>query len=184
MEKIYLQPGVVNFPMPMTILGVKVAGRINFMPAAWVSMVSYAPPRIAVTLGEQHYTNQGIKENGVFSVNFPSVSDMKLVDYCGLVTGAKEDKSTVFASFYGTSPNAPMVKEFKLNVECKLDKIVVNGHNETFIGDIVGIYAAGDVLTEGKVDFDKLEPFILGQTTLEYRSLGPKIGQAWKIGRE
>ena len=37
---------------------------------------------------------------------------------------------------------------------------------------------------DGKVDFDKLEPLILGQITLEYRSLGQKIGQAWKIGKE
>ena len=184
MTKINLKPGIVNFPMPMTIIGAKVGGKPNYMPAAWVSMASYAPPKIAVTLGDHHYTNKGIKENGVFSVNFPSAENMKLVDYCGLVTGEKEDKSKVFSSFYGQSQNAPMVEDFKLCVECKLDKIVVNGRNETFIGDIVGIHADEDVLNDGKVDFDKLEPLILGQITLEYRSLGQKIGQAWKIGKE
>jgi flavin reductase (DIM6/NTAB) family NADH-FMN oxidoreductase RutF len=184
MSKIKLKPGIVNFPMPMTLVGVNVNGKTNFMPAAWVSMVSYAPPKIAVTLGEHHYTNKGIKAYGVFSVNFPSVEHMKPVDYCGLVTGAKVDKAGVFPVFYGTSENAPMVENFKLNVECKLDKIVVNGRNETFIGDIVSIYADETVLSDGKVDLDKLAPLLLGQITQEYRSLGEKVGPAWKIGKE
>lgn len=183
MTKVNLKPGIVNYPMPMTIVGATVNGKVNFMPAAWVSMVSYAPPKIAVALGDHHYTNKGIKENGVFTINFPSVENMKAVDYCGLVTGEKVDKSKVFPVFYGASKQAPMVENFKLNVECKLDKIVVNGRNETFVGDIVNIYADETVLTDGKVDLDKLAPLLLGQITLEYRALGEKIGPAWKIGK-
>ena len=184
MSKICLKPGIVNFPMPMTIVGATVQDKVNFMPAAWVSMVSYAPPKIAVTLGDHHYTNKGIKENGVFTVNFPSVEHMKPVDYCGLVTGEKVDKSQVFPVFYGELEKAPLIDNFKLNVECKLDKIVVNGRNETFVGDIVNIYADEDVLIGGKIDMDKLAPLILGQPTLEYRALGEKVGQAWKVGKE
>lgn len=184
MSKICLKPGIVNFPMPMTIVGATVQDKVNFMPAAWVSMVSYAPPKIAVTLGDHHYTNKGIKENGVFTVNFPSVEHMKPVDYCGLVTGEKVDKSQVFPVFYGELEKAPLIDNFKLNVECKLDKIVVNGRNETFVGDIVNIYADEDVLIDGKIDMDKLAPLILGQPTLEYRALGEKVGQAWKVGKE
>jgi len=183
MSKINLKPGIVNFPMPMTIVGATVQDKVNFMPAAWVSMASYAPPKIAVTLGNHHYTNKGIKEHGVFTVNFPSVEHMEPVDYCGLVTGEKEDKSDVFPVFYGELDKAPMVENFKLNVECRLDKIVVNGRNETFIGDIVGIYAEDSVLTDDKVDLDKLAPLILGQVTLEYRAIGEKTGPAWKIGK-
>lgn len=184
MSKINLKPGIVNYPMPMTIVGATVHDKVNFMPAAWVSMVSYAPPKIAITLGDHHYTNKGIKENGVFTVNFPSVTHMKPVDYCGLVTGERVDKSEAFPVFYGELAKAPMVDSFKLNVACKLDKIVVNGRNEMFIGDIVEIYADETVLTEGKVDLNKLEPLLLGQITLEYRALGEKVGDAWKIGKE
>ena len=184
MSRVDLGSAIVNFPMPVAIAGAKVDGKVNFMTVAWVSMVSYNPPKIAITLGNHHYTNKGIKENGVFSVCFPSTEHMKLVDYCGLVSGEKEDKASVFTAFYGKSENAPMVEEFLLNMECKLDKIDVNGRNETFIGDIVGIHADTGVLTAGKIDLDKLDPIILGQTTTEYRKLGAKIGQAWKVGKE
>jgi flavin reductase (DIM6/NTAB) family NADH-FMN oxidoreductase RutF len=182
MTKKQLAPGIVNFPMPMTIIGVKVNGKNNFMPAAWVSMVSYAPPKLAVTLGNHHYTNKGIKENGVFSVNFPSIKDMQQVDYCGLVSGAKTDKSKAFPVFYGASENAPLLQDFKLTVECKLDKIIVNGQNETFIGDIIHIFADEDLFVHGKLDLQKLDPLILGQTNTTYYRLGEVAGPAWKIG--
>lgn len=184
MGKVNLGSKIVNYPMPVAVIGSKVNEKVNFMTAAWVSMVSYNPPQIAITLGSHHYTNKGIKETGVFSICFPSTEHIKEVDFCGLVSGEKEDKSKCFSVFYGESDGAPMIEEFLLNVECKLAKIDVNGANETFIGDIVGIYADEKVIIEGKVDLEKLDPIILGQVTTEYRSLGQKIGQAWKIGKQ
>jgi len=183
MGKIKLQPGIVTYPMPVSLVGAKVKGVDNFIAIAWLSMVGFAPPRLAVTLNKCHYTNQGIKDNGVFSVNFPSVEHMQAVDYCGLVSGAKTDKSKVFKVFYGQSEAAPMVADFKLNVECKLAEIVDNGQHETFIGDIVGLYAEESALTEGKIDLQKLAPLLLGQGNTTYYSLGEKIGQAWSIGK-
>jgi flavin reductase (DIM6/NTAB) family NADH-FMN oxidoreductase RutF len=130
MKKILLKPGVVNFPMPVALVGSEVNGKMNFMTVAWISMASYAPPKIVVTLGDHHETNKGIKANGVFSVNFPSTSQAVSTDYCGIVSAAKTDKSGLFAFFFGTSPKAPMIEEFPLCVECTLDKIVVNGRYE------------------------------------------------------
>lgn len=184
MAKVNMGSGIVNFPMPVAVIGSTVAGKVNFMTAAWVSMVSYNPAKIAVTLGNHHHTNKGIKENGAFSICFPSVEHMKIVDACGLVSGEKVDKSGYFKVFYGELATAPLIEEFALNIECKLAKVDANGLNETFIGDIVGIHAEERIIVNGKLDLDQLQPLLLGQTTTEYRSLGGKIGQAWKIGRE
>lgn len=184
MAKVNLGSGIVNFPMPVAVIGSTVAGKANFMTAAWVSMVSYSPAKLAVTLGNHHHTNKGIKENETFSICFPSTEHMKIVDLAGLVSGEKVDKSTYFTVFYGQSDTAPLIEEFSLSVECKLDKIVESGKNEIFIGDIVGIHADEKVIVNGKIDLEQLNPLLLGQMTTEYRSLGNKIGQAWKIGRE
>ncbi len=184
MKKVNLGPGVVNYPMPVALVGAHVNGKANFIAVAWLSMVSYNPPKIGINLGQAHYTNQGIKENRVFTVCFPSAKHVKVTDYCGLVSGKSEDKSRLFKLFYGQSPNGPMIEEFPLNVECRLEKVIQNGANEMFVGDIVGIYADEDILVNGKVDLEKLNPILLGQTSTEYREIGKKIGQAWKIGKE
>jgi len=37
-------------------------------------------------MGKIHYTNSGLRENGTFSVNIPSVELVKQTDYRGLVS--------------------------------------------------------------------------------------------------
>ena len=44
------------------------------------------------------------------------------------------------------------------------------------------IYADESILTQGKMDFTKLNPILLGQVTTEYHALGDKIGNAWNMG--
>lgn len=184
MSKVKLGSGIVNYPMPVALVGTKVEGKVNFLTVAWISMVSYNPPKIAVTLGSHHHSNIGIKEQKAFSICFPSEGHMKAVDFCGIYSGEKTDKSRIFKTFDGEITGAPMIEEFSLNIECKLDKIVANGANETFIGDIAEIYADESVLTDGKVDFEKLNPLILGQLTAEYHVLGAKTGKAWSDGKQ
>jgi len=183
MEKISLGKGVINYPMPVALVGVTVNGKVNFITAAWFSMVSNNPPRVAISLAKHHYSNSGIKENKVFSLCFPSEKHIKITDLCGLVSGARVDKSNFFELFYGELENAPMIKDFQFNVECSLVNTIENGFHETFIGDIIGMYADENVLTNGKVNLDILQPILLGQLNTEYRCLGEKIGQAWNIGR-
>ena len=69
-------------------------------------------------------------------------------------------------------------------VECKLDKVVDNGRNEMFIGQIMGVYTEELFLTEGKLDFNKMKPLILSQPDTSYWKLGEKIADAWSIGKQ
>lgn len=180
MNKVSLGAGIVNYPMPVSLIGTSKDGKVNFMTAAWISMVSHTPPRIAICLGN-HKTRETIHETGVFSVCFPSRRDIVDVDYCGLVSSAKTDKSGVFPTFTGET-GAPMAENCALCVECRLDHTDVNGGNETLIGSIVGIYADEAVLTGGKVDLAKLDPLFLSQLDTKYYSLGETCGKAWGIG--
>lgn len=151
------------------------------MTAAWISMVSHTPPRIAITLGK-HLTSENIRETGIFSICFPSKENMNDTDYCGLVSGAETDKSKLFTTFTGET-GAPMIETCGLNVECRLNHIDANGVNETFVGDIVSIYADDSVLTGGKIDFEKFNPLLLSQMDTRYYTPGPVVGKAWKSNR-
>lgn len=103
MEKIKISNHAFVYPMPMVIVGTEVEGRPNYMAAAWVSRVNFNPPMIGVALGKIHHTNKGIHEHREFSVSVPGSELMAAVDYAGLVSGAKTDKSGLFEPFYGTS---------------------------------------------------------------------------------
>ena len=114
----------VCYPMPCSLVGANVEGKANYITIAWFTMVNPKPPYVMVTTNKVHYTNAGIKENGTFSANIPSAEMAEKTDYCGLVSGRKYDKSTVFETFYGKLKTAPMVKESAFSAECRLVKTV------------------------------------------------------------
>ncbi len=93
MDKLNIGPRAFLYPLPTTLVGANVNGRANYEAIAYCGVLNHAPPIIAVSSGRKHYTNVGIKENGTFSVNIPSVERVAVTDYCGLVSGHDEDKS-------------------------------------------------------------------------------------------
>lgn len=179
-HKISLGVGIVNYPMPVALVGTRRDGRDNFMTVAWLSMVSHTPPKIAISLGK-HATAQYIHETGVFSINFPTAEQLLQTDYCGLTSADKTDKSGIFHIFTEQT-GAPMIADAPLTVECRLDHIDANGQNETFIGTIAGVYADPEILTDGKVDLQKLNPLLLSQLDTRYYQIGTSIGRAWRDG--
>lgn len=177
-----LRPGIVNYPMPIALIGTSRQGKDNFMTDAWFSMVSHTPPMIAVTIGKK-LSSDTIRETGVFSICIPSSKDMVKTDYCGIVDGNSVDKASLFTTFKGET-GAPMIEECGINVECRLNHIDTNGMNETFVGDIINIYVDEEKLTDGKVDFQKLSPLILSQLDAVYYGITNEAGNAWNVGRK
>jgi len=186
MDKISISP---NFfiPMPVVLLGAQVNGKANFMPAGWCSRANANPPMISCGINKVHFTPQGIRENRTFSVNIPSSSLIEKTDYCGLVTGAKVDKSEVFDVFYGSLGTAPMIRECPVTMECMLVHAVELPTNTVFIGEITRVYADMAVIRNGRPDFKVIdpkviEPILLTMPDNTYWTLGDAAGKAWSAG--
>ncbi len=183
MAKLELEPNRVPYPMPCSLVGAVVNGKPNYLAVAWFTMANPTPPYLLAALNKAHYTNLGVKENGTFSLNIPSADLAQVLDYCGLVTGHKTDKSQVFESFYGKLKTAPMIKECAVNVECRLVQTVDLPREELFIGEIVGVYTEERFLTDGVPDLRKINPILLLQGQRRYAAIGADIGPAWEIGK-
>jgi flavin reductase (DIM6/NTAB) family NADH-FMN oxidoreductase RutF len=173
------------YPMPVVLVGAKVAGRPNYLPIAYCGIVQHTPPMIAVTLGKAHHTNAGIKENQTFSVNLPSEELLAVTDYCGLHTGRDTDKAALFSTFYGRLESAPMIEACPLNLECRLRQTLdFEGANEVFIGEIVEAYSSPEFLTDGLPDIRKLRSVVFSMHDNTYWSVGECLGKAWSIGKD
>lgn len=170
--------------MPVTLLGSIVDGKPNFMPLGWVSRVNANPPMIAVGVNKKHYTNETIRKNRSFSLNFPDVDMVEATDYCGLVSGKNTDKSKLFEVFFGETETAPMIKNCTLTMECKLVEIYEMPSNDLFIGEIIGAYTEERYLTEGKPDIKKMNPLLLTMPDNSYWTVGEYVGKAWSIGKK
>ncbi len=182
MEKVTLGPMPYMSVMPTVLVGANVMGKPNYMTAAWATVACMAPPMVCVALNKERYTVKGIAENKTFSLNLPSARQVIETDHCGLVSGAQEDKSAVFRSFYGKLRSAPLAEECPINIECKLFRAVDCGSHLLHIGEVAEIHADRSCLTDGKPDLGKVNPVVYAQAT--YFMVGKKIDSAFSAGKK
>jgi flavin reductase (DIM6/NTAB) family NADH-FMN oxidoreductase RutF len=169
------------YPMPTTLVGAMVEGKPTFITIAHVGIMD--PGSVSLGMNKMHYTNAGIKETGTFSVNIPSVEMIKETDYCGLVSGKNIDKAALFEVFYGNLKTAPMIEECPINMECRLVQTVDFPRHDIFIGEIVEAYCEERCLTEGIVDFSKVQPILFAMNDKSYWKLGERLARAWHVGK-
>jgi flavin reductase (DIM6/NTAB) family NADH-FMN oxidoreductase RutF len=182
MEKITLGPMPYMSVLPTVLVGANVDGKPTYMTAAWATVACMVPPMVCVAMNKARYTAKGIEENGTFSLNIPSVHQLIPTDHCGLVSGAQEDKSGVFRSFYGKLKTAPLAEECPVNIECRLFESVDCGSHILRIGEIVEIHADKACTTDGKPDITKVNPIIYAQ--LSYFGVGKQVGKAFSEGKK
>jgi flavin reductase (DIM6/NTAB) family NADH-FMN oxidoreductase RutF len=80
-----------------------------------------------------------------------------------MVSGKTVDKfaETGLTPEPATKVKAPLIKECPVNIECLVKKQVPLGAHRLFLGEIVQVHVAQDILDEsGKIDFNKAVPFV------------------------
>jgi flavin reductase (DIM6/NTAB) family NADH-FMN oxidoreductase RutF len=175
----------VLYPTPVTVVAALVNGKVNFINIAHVGIVNaHAPHLITLGMNKAHHTNRGIRETRTFSVNIFSVDKIAEVDYVGLVSGSKTDKSGVFETFFGELKTAPIIRDCPLSMECRLHDIYETTTHDLFIGEIAATYADDAVLTGGKVDLAKVKPLLFDMSSIQYWTVGGPVGACWNAGKK
>ena len=89
------------YPTPLVVVGTMVNGKPNWVLVGHLGIMGH--DHVMVSLAKPHYTNQGIKESKALSINIVDEALLPLADKAGCVSGAKEDKSQLFAYTIGES---------------------------------------------------------------------------------
>jgi flavin reductase (DIM6/NTAB) family NADH-FMN oxidoreductase RutF len=182
MEKVTLGPMPYMSVMPTLLVGANVKEKANYMTAAWATVACMAPPMVCVAINKTRFTAKGIEENKTFSLNVAPVRDVIAADYCGIVSGEKEDKSQVYTTFYGALKTAPMAEECPVNIECRLFKSVDCGSHLLYIGEVVEVHADKTCITDGRPDTTKVDPVVYAQSA--YWQVGTQAAKAFFAGKD
>jgi flavin reductase (DIM6/NTAB) family NADH-FMN oxidoreductase RutF len=177
-------PQTLLYPMPAVLVGAQVKGKPNFMTAAWCGIAASTPPAISVAIRPARFTFEGITANNTFSINVPSAGMAVKVDYCGIYSGHKVDKSQIFQVTYGKLDTAPLIQECPVSLECSVIHSVDVGSHVLFIGEIMETYIEEDCMTAEKADPAKIDPIIYTTGVKQYQRLGDVVGRAWDIGKK
>ena len=131
------------YPKPMTVIGTEVDGKVNWLVVSHTGIIGH--DRILVSMSKSHYTNQGIRESKILSINLVSREMLPKADYVGSVSGASVDKSEVFEYHWGEN-GTPVIDASPLAMECNVVEIYETDGFDNFICSIANTYAAPDVL--------------------------------------
>jgi len=168
-------------PRPIAFVSTVSAGGVpNLAPFSYFNAVATEPPLVAIAIADRpddpKDTLRNIRDTREFVVN---VVSEPLLD--AMVSTAGEwPRSTSEFGPSGLTPAAsdrvqpPYVAESPLQLECRLYREVPLGNSLLVVGEVVLARARDDVLTEGRVDPEKLKPVARLGGEL-YAPLGPVL---------
>jgi flavin reductase (DIM6/NTAB) family NADH-FMN oxidoreductase RutF len=157
-------------PRPIAWVGSRnLQGLNNLAPFSFYNVFSSKPPIIGFSTiprpdGRKKDTLQNVEENPVFTLNCASHALAKQMSKSAAMLEPGEDEfiySGVTAS-EAEHVNAPYVKEALLVFECTLHDIIRFGEGpgagNLVLGEIRHIHIRDDLYSEGRVDFETLDP--------------------------
>ena len=169
------------YPQPVLIIATYDDNGVpNAMNAAWGITTDFN--EITISLSE-HKTTDNFAKSGAFTVSMATEDQVVACDYVGIESGRKVPDKFARAGFHATKSefvNAPLIDELPLALECSV-KSFTDG---ILIGEIVNVSADESIITEGKVDLNKLRPIAFDPFNNAYMGLGEKAGNAFLDGKK
>ena len=145
-------------------------GIYNLAPFSFFNGVCSEPmtvlfcPVIRGSDGQEKDTLKNIKATKEFVVNIVSEEIAEAMNQCSAEypEDVDEFKESGLTPIQSTVVKPPLVKEAKINMECKLTKLVEIGNKpgsgSIVIGEVVYFHAHEDVYQDGKIILSKLKP--------------------------
>ncbi|MGN1399543.1 MAG: flavin reductase family protein [Erysipelotrichaceae bacterium] len=179
MNRIDLEVKPYLLPMPVLIIATYDKDNIpNAMNAAWGMISDYN--EISISLAE-HKTTDNFRYTKAFTVSIANEDHLTACDYVGIESGSKVTNKFEKAGFHSTKSkfvNAPLIDELPMALECRVKSF----ENGILVGEIVNISVDEAILTNGKIDYQKLKPICYDPCTNNYLSLGEIVGKAFHDG--
>jgi len=177
-------PKPMVYPMPVFIIGSYGENGVpNAMNAAWGGISE--EDEISICISPEHKTTENILKRGAFTVSPATEDTLAASDYVGIASGNDvAAKLTVcgFTTEKSEFVDAPVIQELPMTLECKLKSYDENTCR--LVGEIVNVSADEAILTNGKIDPEKLRPISYDPSLHGYYSLGKKVGKAFFDGKK
>lgn len=170
------------YPTPLVVVGTMVDGKPNWLLVGHLGIIGH--DRIMMSLAKPHYTNKGIKETKVLSVNIVDEAMLAKADYVGIVSGNKVDKSDVFDYSVGEN-GAPIINDAPLTMECSVEDIYETAGFESFVLSINNTYVEEVYLNDrNQIDYHTLKPILFEMPTYEYFKTGDFMAKCTELGKK
>lgn len=171
------------YPQPvLMIASYDKEGNPDCMNAAWGAISDMN--KVSIALSAFHKTTKNILLTKAFTVSPATLKYAKECDYLGIASGNDVTNKLKICGLHvikSNKVNAPLIEEFPLTLECKL--LSYDKESEIMVGEIVNVTVDESILTNGKIDPDKLEAISFDPANASYLLVKGKVGNAFKDGK-
>ena len=171
-----------TYPQAVFIIGTyDENGNADAMNAAWGGLSDTT--QLTLCLSSNHKTVKNIELKKEFTVSFGDAAHVTECDYLGIASGNDVPDKIKKAGFHAVKAphvDAPLFDELPMAMECKLTSY--DPETGLLVAEIVNVSADERILTEDKIDTDKLRPIVFDGVNATYRVIGDVVGQAFHDG--
>lgn len=162
MEKAIISPKITTFPMPSAVITVGTGDEANIITLAYVGKVCLDPPIIAISIQPKRHSYKLIEAHNEFVINYPSIQRLKDTDYCGTRSGRDVNKweDLNLTKEKASIVKVPMIKEFPLNMECKVVKKLKLGSHVCYFGEVLATHCSSEYISDDTFNPAKIDTFI------------------------
>lgn len=172
----------LTYPQPVLIIAsYDENGVPDAMNAAWGGISE--SNEISMCLSEGHKTVKNILSRKAFTVSMADAAHVVECDYVGIESGnqvANKVEKAGFTVEKSERVDAPIINELAVCLECKLKSY--DPETCRMVGEIINVSVDESVMTDGKVDVDKVAPITFDPFNNAYHVLGAKVGNAFADG--
>ncbi|MFX1296159.1 MAG: flavin reductase family protein [Promethearchaeota archaeon] len=180
MKKIALSEKFTLFPMPAAVISVGTGEEANLITLGYVGKVCLKPPIVVISIQPKRHSYHLIEKHGEFVINYPTVEQLKEMDYCGTRSGRNINKWKVLnlTKEKGMVVQVPMVKEFPWNMECKVINRLHLGSHVCYFGKVVATHSDSKYVKNDQLNPNEFNFF----TYISGNYIGLKTGAIEKHG--
>ena len=126
----------------------------NLITLAWVARVVSEPPVMSISIRPSRHSFSLIEKLGEYVINVPSADNIREMDFCGTRTGKKVNKwkELNLTKEKGLYIKVPLIKEFPINIECKVIKKIEHGTHSIYLGEVLAVHVDENMLKSDKLD--------------------------------
>ena len=154
------------------------AARSGVLTVAWTGTACSDPPMTCVSVRPERYSHALIRDTGEFVINLVNRKLLRACDLCGVLSGRDGNKfeKAGITPVRASKVSAPLLDESPVSLECKVTQVLSLGTHDMFLGEIVAVDVAKELLDEKgrfRLEAADLITYLHGQ----YFSLGEELGR-------
>ena len=161
--------GVVPGPKLVTLVSCGTMENPNIITVSYTGQIT--DRLIYISLRPSRYSNEVIRNNKQFAINYVGADLVKEADFCGIHSGKDTDKFKATGLTLDLEHRIPMISESPLSLECELRNIRRIGKHDVFFGNVTRAIKRRN------------ENNWLYHDNLEYFGNGQLLGNLFKIGK-